>query len=325
MPSAKQWWKRAAAAVKDKRSIYLAMLPLPRRAGHRSPDMEAAVIRATSHDERSVDYKNAARVFQWARTSPSFVPPAHVGPRAPRHPHPLLARGPQVAAPRPRPPAPRPLPLRAPPVRRLRVPRPLLRLLGLLRVRAGVLPVPRPPDRPPVGRRRVRAREDREAAGAPRPADADQALRGRHGDRPHPRGDGLRLDRGIRRVQQHLQRHRRVPRGRPGLGPVVELEEGRGGGGVEEEGAQGDRRLEEGGRPEQEALGLLRDVQGVGGPQRDGAPAGGGDPGGGHNGFGEDARRGRCSKYAKSGGGGEVSGRRRRRVGHRRDEGVGGV
>ncbi|KAJ6796553.1 putative clathrin assembly protein [Iris pallida] len=75
MPSAKQWWKRAAAAVKDKRSIYLAMLPLPRRAGHRSPDMEAAVIRATSHDERSVDYKNAARVFQWARTSPSFVPP----------------------------------------------------------------------------------------------------------------------------------------------------------------------------------------------------------------------------------------------------------
>ncbi|OEL20690.1 hypothetical protein BAE44_0018290, partial [Dichanthelium oligosanthes] len=36
----------------------------------RSPGLEAAVIRATSHDERSVDYGSTSRVFALARTSP---------------------------------------------------------------------------------------------------------------------------------------------------------------------------------------------------------------------------------------------------------------
>ncbi|XP_072979104.1 putative clathrin assembly protein At1g25240 [Typha angustifolia] len=70
MPSPRQWWRRAAAAAKDKRSLYLVAA-----SRHRNPEMEAAVIHATNHDDRSVDYKNAARVFAWARTSSSFVQP----------------------------------------------------------------------------------------------------------------------------------------------------------------------------------------------------------------------------------------------------------
>lgn len=64
--SAGKWWKRAAAAIKDKRSVYLCLV----QGGGQRVEIEAAVIRATTHDERSVDYKNAGRVFTWARTSP---------------------------------------------------------------------------------------------------------------------------------------------------------------------------------------------------------------------------------------------------------------
>ncbi|KAL0909749.1 hypothetical protein M5K25_020646 [Dendrobium thyrsiflorum] len=69
--STRQWWRRATAAMKDKRSVYLSRVA---GGGHRA-EMEAAVIHATSHDERSVDYKNAARVFAWARTSPACLDP----------------------------------------------------------------------------------------------------------------------------------------------------------------------------------------------------------------------------------------------------------
>ncbi|KAH0453098.1 hypothetical protein IEQ34_017422 [Dendrobium chrysotoxum] len=57
--------------MKDKRSLYLSHVA---GGGHRA-EMEAAVIHATNHDERSVDYKNAARVFAWARTSPACLAP----------------------------------------------------------------------------------------------------------------------------------------------------------------------------------------------------------------------------------------------------------
>ncbi|PKA53935.1 Putative clathrin assembly protein [Apostasia shenzhenica] len=69
--SPKTWWRRAAAAMKDKRSICLSRVA----GGGQRGEMEAAVIRATSHDDRSVDYKNAARVFAWARTAPACLPP----------------------------------------------------------------------------------------------------------------------------------------------------------------------------------------------------------------------------------------------------------
>ncbi|KAK8949291.1 putative clathrin assembly protein [Platanthera zijinensis] len=69
--SAGKWWRRASAALKDKRSVYLCRVAA---SGQRA-EIEAAVIRATSHDERSIDYKNAARVFAWARTSSSCLAP----------------------------------------------------------------------------------------------------------------------------------------------------------------------------------------------------------------------------------------------------------
>ncbi|RWW87130.1 hypothetical protein BHE74_00004058 [Ensete ventricosum] len=73
MTSTRQWWRRATAAAKDKWSICVTRAMGARRLYRRSPEMEAAVIRATSHDERSVDYKNAGRVFAWARAAPSSL------------------------------------------------------------------------------------------------------------------------------------------------------------------------------------------------------------------------------------------------------------
>uniref|UniRef100_A0A0E0EUC9 AP180 N-terminal homology (ANTH) domain-containing protein n=1 Tax=Oryza meridionalis TaxID=40149 RepID=A0A0E0EUC9_9ORYZ len=69
MRSFRQWWRRVAAAVKYRRSVLLARGPW--QWHHR--EMEAAVIRATSHDERWADYRSAGLVFRWARTSPSLL------------------------------------------------------------------------------------------------------------------------------------------------------------------------------------------------------------------------------------------------------------
>ncbi|GLT27698.1 hypothetical protein SLA2020_026760 [Shorea laevis] len=60
-------WKRAAASIKDRNSLLLASLS--GRTSHRNPDLEAAVIKATSHNEHHIDYRNAQRVFSWIRTS----------------------------------------------------------------------------------------------------------------------------------------------------------------------------------------------------------------------------------------------------------------
>lgn len=62
-------WKRAAGALKDRNSLLINTLS--RRQRH-SSDLHAAVIRATSHDEARVDYRNSQRVFAWARTAPSI-------------------------------------------------------------------------------------------------------------------------------------------------------------------------------------------------------------------------------------------------------------
>ncbi|KAK6921572.1 AP180 N-terminal homology (ANTH) domain [Dillenia turbinata] len=66
-------WRRASGALKDKNSIIAANLA--RRASYRHPDLEAAVIKATNHDESSLDYKNAQRVYAWIRTSPAYLKP----------------------------------------------------------------------------------------------------------------------------------------------------------------------------------------------------------------------------------------------------------
>lgn len=59
--------------MKDRNSIWIASLS--RRTAYRNPDLEAAIIKATSHDESRVDYKNAQRVFAWIRTSPTYLKP----------------------------------------------------------------------------------------------------------------------------------------------------------------------------------------------------------------------------------------------------------
>uniref|UniRef100_A0ACD5Y7I8 Uncharacterized protein n=1 Tax=Avena sativa TaxID=4498 RepID=A0ACD5Y7I8_AVESA len=78
MTTARKWWRRAAAAVKDRRSLYLTRVVVLRSSTGpviRNPELEAAVIRATSHDERAVDYRGAARVFALARASPPDMQP----------------------------------------------------------------------------------------------------------------------------------------------------------------------------------------------------------------------------------------------------------
>ncbi|OIW17345.1 hypothetical protein TanjilG_22457 [Lupinus angustifolius] len=66
-------WKRAAGAVKDKYSIWVARLAP--RGPCRNPDLETVIIKATSHDEQCMDYKNVQRVFRWLRTSPLYLKP----------------------------------------------------------------------------------------------------------------------------------------------------------------------------------------------------------------------------------------------------------
>ncbi|CAK8571210.1 unnamed protein product [Lathyrus sativus] len=66
-------WKRATGVLKDRCSIWAAKLS-PYGAC-RNPDLETVVIKATSHDEHRMDYKNVQKVFQWLRTSPLYIKP----------------------------------------------------------------------------------------------------------------------------------------------------------------------------------------------------------------------------------------------------------
>lgn len=65
--------KQASGVFKDKYSLWLATLR--RTTGLRNPDIEAAVIKATNHDEFYIDYKNLERVFAWLRVSQAHVKP----------------------------------------------------------------------------------------------------------------------------------------------------------------------------------------------------------------------------------------------------------
>ncbi|KAK9106642.1 hypothetical protein Syun_022653 [Stephania yunnanensis] len=66
-------WRRAAGVVKDTNSICRAKLA--KRSTYRQPELETALIKATSHDEFYVDYKNAQRVFATIRASSVFLKP----------------------------------------------------------------------------------------------------------------------------------------------------------------------------------------------------------------------------------------------------------
>ncbi|XP_058079731.1 putative clathrin assembly protein At1g25240 [Magnolia sinica] len=65
--------RKAAGVMKDQRSLYL--IKISGKKGLRNPSLEAAIIKATSHDESTMDYKNANRVFNWIKTSPTFLRP----------------------------------------------------------------------------------------------------------------------------------------------------------------------------------------------------------------------------------------------------------
>ncbi|CAA2995613.1 clathrin assembly At1g25240 [Olea europaea subsp. europaea] len=66
-------WKRASGVLKDQNSIFLATLT--KRSPLRNPDVEAAVIKATSHDEFSIDLKNSDGIYKWIRLSSSHLKP----------------------------------------------------------------------------------------------------------------------------------------------------------------------------------------------------------------------------------------------------------
>nr|GMD23374.1 putative clathrin assembly protein At1g25240 [Ipomoea batatas] len=66
-------WNRAAGALKDQNSIVMASLA--RRTALRRPDVEAVVIRATSHDESCVDYESVEKVYRLVRLSPNHFRP----------------------------------------------------------------------------------------------------------------------------------------------------------------------------------------------------------------------------------------------------------
>ncbi|KAK5839173.1 putative clathrin assembly protein At1g25240 [Gossypium arboreum] len=66
-------WKRAVGAVKDKNSIVVVYVS--RRNSFRNPELEAAIIKATSHDELLIDKRSAQVVFSWIRASPVSLGP----------------------------------------------------------------------------------------------------------------------------------------------------------------------------------------------------------------------------------------------------------
>ncbi|XP_004504606.1 putative clathrin assembly protein At1g25240 [Cicer arietinum] len=66
-------WEKTTGILKDKNSIWVAKLS--RKGPWRNPDLETIIIKATSHDENRIDFKNVQRVFKWLRTSPLYLKP----------------------------------------------------------------------------------------------------------------------------------------------------------------------------------------------------------------------------------------------------------
>ncbi|XWS69449.1 hypothetical protein CRYUN_Cryun04dG0180100 [Craigia yunnanensis] len=66
-------WKRAIGAIKDNNSIVMANFS--KKCSFRNHDLEAAIIKATSHDEYHIDKRNAQIVFSWIRASPISIRP----------------------------------------------------------------------------------------------------------------------------------------------------------------------------------------------------------------------------------------------------------
>jgi hypothetical protein len=66
-------WRSASGVLKDRYSIWVAKLSP--YGPCKNPDLETVIIKATSHDEYCMDYKNVQKVFQWLRVSPLYLKP----------------------------------------------------------------------------------------------------------------------------------------------------------------------------------------------------------------------------------------------------------
>ncbi|CAN4087571.1 unnamed protein product [Withania somnifera] len=64
-------WRKTFGLIKDKKSLWLTSIS--RRSSFKNPEMEAAIIKATNHDEYAIDMKNVDRVYKWLRLSPSHL------------------------------------------------------------------------------------------------------------------------------------------------------------------------------------------------------------------------------------------------------------
>ncbi|KAM3235349.1 hypothetical protein P3L10_015385 [Capsicum annuum] len=66
-------WRKVSGLLKDQNSVWIDSLL--RRTTLWNPDIEAAVIKATSHDEFSMNMKNVDRIFRWLRLSSTNIKP----------------------------------------------------------------------------------------------------------------------------------------------------------------------------------------------------------------------------------------------------------
>ncbi|KAL6566303.1 hypothetical protein OROGR_001918 [Orobanche gracilis] len=66
-------WRRASGVLKDQNSLWQANLS--RRTALRNPDIEKAVIRATTHYDLSFDARDIDRICDWLRLSPFNLKP----------------------------------------------------------------------------------------------------------------------------------------------------------------------------------------------------------------------------------------------------------
>ncbi|KAI5677986.1 hypothetical protein M9H77_08936 [Catharanthus roseus] len=66
-------WKRASGVLKDQNSLWISSLS--RRSTLWNPDIDSSVIKATSHHEFYIDYKNFHRVLSWLRLSDVHIKP----------------------------------------------------------------------------------------------------------------------------------------------------------------------------------------------------------------------------------------------------------
>nr|XP_043625858.1 putative clathrin assembly protein At1g25240 [Erigeron canadensis] len=66
-------WKKVSGTLKDKTS--LCKTRLGRRSTFQNPDIEKAVIKATSHDESYIDFRHTQCVFSWIRVSDHYLSP----------------------------------------------------------------------------------------------------------------------------------------------------------------------------------------------------------------------------------------------------------